>query len=309
MNCRLCDAALDDIFIDLGSAPPSNAFVTADRRDQPETRYPLKLFACRDCGLVQLPAHQDPAALFTSDYVYFSSFSASWLAHAERYVAQAVERLGLDARSQVVEIASNDGYLLQYVKARGIRCYGVEPTAGTAAAARARGIDSVQQFFGESLARELLATRGPADLIVANNVFAHVPDLNDFSAGLAGLLAPGGTLTLEFPHLLELVRHNQFDTIYHEHYSYFSLAAARRALARHGLAVWDVEQLPTRRIRAWRNCWPSRLRPRSTRRPRSARSSGAPTRRATRCSPSSTRPGPAACASPATAPPPRATRC
>lgn len=253
MKCRFCRAPLQDVFVDLGSAPPSNAFLQAGDLNAAEVWFPLKLYTCSLCQLVQVDEVQRHDALFSSDYVYFSSYSRSWLAHAERFVAQAVERLQLGADSLVVEIASNDGYLLQYVQARGIPCVGIEPTTGTAAAARERGIETVEQFFGESMARTFVQERRRADLIVANNVLAHVPDLNDFVSGLAAVLAPEGTITVEFPHLLQLVRQRQFDTIYHEHFSYFSLHTVQRIFAAHGLGIWDVEELSTHggSLRLW----------------------------------------------------------
>lgn len=245
MKCRFCQATLRDVFLDLGSAPPSNAFLSAGNLNAPETWFPLRLYTCSNCHLVQVDEVQKHDALFSGDYVYFSSYSRTWLAHAERYVAQAVERLGLNAQSLVMEVASNDGYLLQYVNARGIPCVGIEPTAGTAAAARARGIETIEQFFGERFARQFAATRRSADLVIGNNVLAHVPDLNDFVAGLAAVLAPEGVVTVEFPHLLQLVAQRQFDTVYHEHFSYFSFHTAQRVFAAHGLRIWDVEELPT----------------------------------------------------------------
>ena len=253
MKCRFCDIPLQDVFLDLGSAPPSNAFLRADKLDAAETWFPLKLFTCSQCQLVQLDELQKHDVLFSDDYVYFSSYSHSWLNHAEHYVAHAVDQLKLGRHSLVLEIASNDGYLLQYVKARGIPCVGIEPTASTAAAARERGIDTVEQFFGERSANEFTARRGKADLVVANNVLAHVPNLNDFVAGLAAALAADGTVTLEFPHLLQMVAQRQFDTIYHEHFSYFSFHTAQRVLSAHGLRVWDAEELPTHggSLRLW----------------------------------------------------------
>ncbi|TNJ35490.1 class I SAM-dependent methyltransferase [Arenimonas terrae] len=253
MNCRFCAAPLKDVFLDLGSAPPSNAYLDAAALRAPEAWFPLKLHTCTACRLVQVDEVQDHASIFSADYAYFSSYSRSWLAHAQAYVGLAVARLGLTPASWVVEIASNDGYLLQYVQTAGIPCLGVEPTRGTAEAARARGIETVQAFFGLAMARDLVAGRGQADLVVANNVLAHVPDLNDFVAGLAVVLAPGGTVTLEFPHLMQLVAQRQFDTVYHEHFSYFSLQTAVRVLAAHGLEVWDVEELPTHggSLRLW----------------------------------------------------------
>ena len=253
MKCRLCQAGLSDVFLDLGSAPPSNAFLREQDLAAPEAWYPLKLFTCRACHLVQVDEVQQHDALFSSDYVYFSSYSRSWLQHAERYVTKAAERLQLGPADLVVEIASNDGYLLQYVQQRGIPCIGIEPTTSTAAAAHARGIDTVERFFGRSFADEFAQARGKASLIIANNVLAHVPDLNDFVAGLAAALAASGCITVEFPHLLQLVAQRQFDTVYHEHFSYFSLHTVQQVFARHGLRLWDVEALPTHggSLRLW----------------------------------------------------------
>ncbi|MGA7437408.1 MAG: class I SAM-dependent methyltransferase [Luteibacter sp.] len=253
MKCRFCASPLSQVFLDLGAAPPSNAFLSEAMLAAPETYFPLKLYACGVCRLVQVDEVQSHDAIFDNDYVYFSSFSSSWLAHARRYVDRAVERLSLDSKSLVVEIASNDGYLLQYVNERGIPCVGVEPTGSTAEAARAKGIETIQRFFGLGFAQAFAAERGKADLIAGNNVFAHVPDVNDFSAGLAAALAPGGTVTLEFPHLMRLVAERQFDTVYHEHFSYFSFHTARAILAGAGLEVWDVEELPTHggSLRVW----------------------------------------------------------
>lgn len=253
MKCRFCQATLHDVFLDLGSAPPSNAFLSADDLNAPETYFPLRLYTCAECHLVQVDEVQKHDALFSSDYAYFSSYSRTWLAHAERFVADAVERLHLGPNNLVMEVASNDGYLLQYVKARGIPCIGVEPTAGTAAVARERGIETLGHFFGERFARDFIATRQQADLVIANNVLAHVPDLNDFVAGIKAVLAPGGTVTVEFPHLLQLVAQHQFDTVYHEHFSYFSFHTAQRIFASHGLRIWDVEELPTHggSLRLW----------------------------------------------------------
>jgi SAM-dependent methyltransferase len=253
MNCRSCGTPLTCEFLDLGTAPPSNAFLGADDLARPEAWFPLKLFACGKCHLVQVDEVQAHDKLFAPDYVYFSSYSRSWLDHAERFVALAVDRLGLGEASLVVEVASNDGYLLQFVAARGIPCLGIEPTEGTAQAARERGIETVVRFFGRELADELARTRGPADLIVGNNVLAHVPDINDFVAGIARLLSPEGVATLEFPHLLELVENRQFDTVYHEHFSYLSFHTVQRIFAAQGLRLWDVEALPTHggSLRVW----------------------------------------------------------
>jgi predicted TPR repeat methyltransferase len=245
MHCRHCQSPLTLPLIDLGSAPPSNAYVSAAGLVAPETWFPLRVLVCEQCWLAQTEDYAGREALFDGDYAYFSSFSTSWLAHAEQYVADMVERFALTSDSTVVEIAANDGYLLQYVKARGIPCYGVEPTASTAAAARAKGIEIHEAFFGTAYAKALAKAGRKADLIAANNVLAHVPDINDFVAGFAGLLKPDGVATFEFPHLLRLMRENQFDTIYHEHYSYLSLTAVQAIFERNGLRVFDVEELAT----------------------------------------------------------------
>ena len=253
MKCRFCDSPLDDVFLDLGSAPPSNAYLDEASLNAPETWFPLKLFTCPACRLVQVDEIQRASELFAPDYAYYSSISASWLAHARAYVDQVIPRLGLGAQSRVVEIASNDGYLLQYVSAAGVPCLGIEPTAGTANAARERGIETIIEFFGRRLGEALARERGPADLVVANNVLAHVPDINDFVGGIAALLGPAGVLTVEFPHLMQLVSKRQFDTVYHEHFSYFSLGTVQSILAAHGLRVWDVQTLTTHggSLRVW----------------------------------------------------------
>lgn len=245
MKCRHCAAPLQAPFLDLGSAPPSNAYLPVDRLDAPETWFPLRLLVCHACWLVQTVDFTSRDALFTADYAYFSSFSQSWLEHARQYVTEMTARLGLDASSCVVEVAANDGYLLQYVRDAGIPTYGIEPTAGTAATARAKGIEIVEAFFGVALGEKLAAEGRDADLIIANNVLAHVPDINDFVGGFARLLKPTGVATFEFPHLLEMVSRNQFDTAYHEHYSYLSLTAVERIFAANGLSVFDVQRLPT----------------------------------------------------------------
>ena len=247
--CRHCGSPLTEEVIDLGHQPPSNAYLTAEQLLGPEVTYPLKVFVCTHCWLVQLPAHAAAEELFTADYAYFSSTSSSWCAHAERFVDAAVKRLSLGPQSLVVELASNDGYLLQYVQQRGIPCLGIEPTHATAKAARAKGITTIERFFGVALAAEL----EPADLVVANNVLAHVPDINDFVAGIARLLKPTGRASIEFPHLLRLLAGNQFDTIYHEHYSYLSLRVVQRIAAAAGLEVVDVEELGTHggSLRVW----------------------------------------------------------
>jgi SAM-dependent methyltransferase len=253
MKCRFCAERLDQIFLDLGSAPPSNAYLTERALTRAEAWFPLKLWTCPACLLVQVDEVQDHAALFAPDYAYYSSISRSWLEHCRAHVERTRHRLTLDASSFVVEIASNDGYLLQYVRAAGIPCLGIEPTAGTAEAARSRGIDTWVEFFGQTLARRITSEHRSADLVIANNVLAHVPDINDFVAGIATLLAPQGVLTVEFPHLQKLIEERQFDTVYHEHFSYFSLSTVKRIFAAHGLRAWDVERLPTHggSLRVW----------------------------------------------------------
>lgn len=253
MKCRLCSAALSEVFLDLGGAPPSNAYLSEEALGAPEAYYPLKLFTCSECLLVQTDEVQSHTALFSPSYAYFSSYSRSWLIHAERYVDTAIVKLGLGKQSLVMEVASNDGYLLQYVAARGISCVGIEPTASTAAAARARGVETIEAFFSEMFAKTFVEQRCKADLIVANNVLAHVPDINDFIAGFAAALAPDGVLTVEFPHLQRLITERQFDTVYHEHFSYLSLHTVQRALSAHGLRIWDVERLSTHggSLRVW----------------------------------------------------------
>lgn len=245
MKCRHCAHPVTLPFLDLGSAPPSNAYLSPAALNAPEVWYPLRLLVCQHCWLVQTEDHAGREALFDADYAYFSAFSSSWLAHSRRYVTEMRTRLGLGPDSCVVEVAANDGYLLQYVQADGIPCYGIEPTASTAAAARGRGIEIVERFFGVALARELAGQGRQADLMAANNVLAHVPDINDFVAGFALLLKPGGVATFEFPHLLRMVRECQFDTAYHEHYSYLSLTAVRTIFAANGLTVFDVQHWPT----------------------------------------------------------------
>jgi len=253
LKCRHCTTELALTFIDLGNSPPSNAYLPEAALRAPEQYYPLRVLVCSQCWLAQTDDYADRDALFAPDYAYFSSYSSSWLAHAEAFVAAAVDRFGLDGKRCVVEVAANDGYLLQYVSARGIPCYGIEPTAGTATAARAKGLDIVEDFFGMALADRLAREGRQADLLVANNVLAHVPDINDFVAGFTRLLKPQGVASFEFPHLLRLVEGKQFDTIYHEHYSYLSLHAARVVLAANGLEVFDVEELPTHggSLRVW----------------------------------------------------------
>ena len=245
MKCRHCEAVLKTVFVDLGTAPPSNAYLNAEDLLRPEMFYPLKVMVCDVCWLVQTLDFADAQTLFTKDYAYFSSTSRSWVEHARQYCEAIIQRLRLGADSFVVEIASNDGYLLQHFRAAGVACLGIEPTDSTAAAAEALGIPVMRRFFGEELARELVQAGTVADLIVANNVYAHVPDINDFTRGLSMLLAPEGTITLEFPHLQRLIENKLFDTIYHEHYSYLSLSTVARIFASCGLRVYDVEELST----------------------------------------------------------------
>jgi SAM-dependent methyltransferase len=245
MSCRHCSATLGLELIDLGSSPPSNAYLTPEMLSAPEKTYPLRIMVCERCWLVQTLDFAQATELFSSEYAYFSSFSTTWLRHAERYVADMVERFGLDRTSHVVEIASNDGYLLQYVNARGIPCTGIEPTASTARAAREKGIETIEAFFGAEFGAALAAEGKQADLIAANNVLAHVPDINSFVAGFANLLKSDGVATFEFPHLLRLLAETQFDTIYHEHFSYLSLTAVQKIFGANGLAVFDVEEIPT----------------------------------------------------------------
>ncbi len=245
MKCRHCRAPLALKFVDLGSAPLSNAYMTEQALQAPERWYPLRVFVCSGCWLVQTQDDTYAEEIFTDDYAYFSSYSKTWLEHAERYVKKMVARLDLGASSLVIELGSNDGYLLQYVAGRGIPCLGIEPTASTAASARSKGVEVVEEFFGVNLGMELVNQGRQADLVVANNVLAHVPDINDFVSGIALLLKNSGIATFEFPHLLNLVTHNQFDTIYHEHYSYLSLLAVARIFEKNGLEVFEIEEIPT----------------------------------------------------------------
>jgi hypothetical protein len=241
--CRLCGAPLDAVFADLGASPLANSYLPPERLDAMEPFYQLRALVCERCFLVQLEEFETPAHIF-SEYAYFSSYSSTWLDHSRRYAEQMIERLALDGRSRIVELASNDGYLLQFFHGRGIPVLGIEPAANVAEAAVAQGIPTLVEFFGRSTARSL-AESSPADLLVGNNVLAHVPDLDDFVGGMKILLAPSGTVTMEFPHLMRLVEDGRWDTIYHEHFSYFSFLTASRAFAAHGLRLFDVEELPT----------------------------------------------------------------
>ena len=245
MNCRHCGEVLKHTFLDLGFAPPSNSYLSEAELSAPEIYFPLKLKVCDSCWLVQTEDYAKAELFFSKDYAYFSSTSTSWLEHAARYAMNMTERLGLGADSFVIEVASNDGYLLKNFLAAGIPCLGIEPTASTAAAAEQLGIPVLREFFGEALGQQLAREGRQADLIAGNNVYAHVPDINDFTRGLKAALKPNGTITLEFPHLMRLIEHTQFDTVYHEHFSYLSLHTVSRIFSAAGLRVCDVEELPT----------------------------------------------------------------
>jgi len=245
MNCRHCGLPLEHLFLDLGTAPPSNAYLSADELKTPELKFPLRIFVCDHCWLVQTEDYACSDELFTKDYAYFSSTSAGWLKHAQDYCEMISDRLKLNRESFVIEIASNDGYLLKNFVTADIPCLGIEPTDSTADAAEELGVPVMREFFGSRLADRLIQEGKQADLIIGNNVFAHVPDINNFTVGLKMVLKPGGTVTLEFPHLLNLIRLNQFDTVYHEHYSYLSLYSVQKIFEKAGLRVYDVEQLST----------------------------------------------------------------
>jgi len=250
-TCRFCNSELEKPFLDLGMQPSANSLLSETHLRKikagefPEPVSPLRVLVCGDCWLVQLADFSSPQDLFTDDYVYYSSFSASWVAHARRYVEMITDRLGLDGGSQVVEIASNDGYLLQHFVASGIPCYGIDPAAKAAHEAKKKGIETIVDFFGKKTATQLADTRGKADLILGNNVLAHVPTINDFVAGLGQLLNATGVITMEFPHLAKLIENTQFDTIYDEHYFYLSLLSVQKIFAAHDLTVFDVEEIPT----------------------------------------------------------------
>ncbi|MEI6311421.1 MAG: class I SAM-dependent methyltransferase [Bacteroidota bacterium] len=243
MNCRHCNQPLSHVFCDLQTCPPSNAMVKAEKLNHPENYFPLKIFTCEKCWLVQVDELEKAEAIFNDEYTYFSSYSTSWLAHAKAYTDYMTERFHYNQNSLVVEIASNDGYLLQYFKEKNIPVLGVEPTANTATVAKEKGIESIVDFFGSKLAEEKLSEK--ADLILGNNVLAHVPDINDFVKGVKIALKPNGVNTFEFPHLCKLVELNQFDTIYHEHFSYLSLTAIKSIFEKQGLEVFDVQEIPT----------------------------------------------------------------
>jgi 2-polyprenyl-3-methyl-5-hydroxy-6-metoxy-1,4-benzoquinol methylase len=245
MNCRFCQNPVSREFIDLVNSPPSNAYLTAKQLDEPEVFYPLRVFVCEKCLLVQIDEHKKADEIFDQNYAYFSSFSKTWLEHSQKYVEMMCRRFGFDKNSQVIEIASNDGYLLQFFHQKGVPVLGIEPTSNTANAAREKGIETWTEFFGTRLAEKLTEKNRQADLLLGNNVLAHVPNINDFVSGLKIALKQNGVITMEFPHLLELVENNQFDTIYHEHFSYFSFHTVRQLFAAHGLEIFDVEELAT----------------------------------------------------------------
>jgi SAM-dependent methyltransferase len=245
MKCRHCSVELKHTFVDLGSSPPSNAYLSKEALKKVEEFYPLKVMVCNNCWLVQTEDFVKADTMFASDYAYFSSYSTSWLDHAKDYVDKVSSKFYLNNMSKVVEVAANDGYLLQYIRDKNIPCYGIEPTYGTAQAAREKGIEIVEDFFGVDLACRLEKQGRQADLMIANNVLAHVPDINDFVKGFSIMLKPNGVVTFEFPHVLNLINNNQFDTIYHEHYSYLSFTAVCNICDFNGLSVFDVEEIPT----------------------------------------------------------------
>lgn len=241
MNCRFCNSKLNNVFVDLINSPASNSYLKQLELNEPEIFYPLKIFVCDSCKLVQIDEYKKSDDIFNGDYAYFSSFSTSWLNHANKYVNMITKKLLLDDTSHVIEIASNDGYLLQYFKEKNIPCLGIEPTSSTATVAKEKGIDVIEDFFSHELSKNLKK----ADLILGNNVLAHVPDINDFVAGLKESLKENGTITMEFPHILRLIEEKQFDTIYHEHFSYFSLLTIVEIFKKQGLDIYDVEELQT----------------------------------------------------------------
>lgn len=245
MKCRFCQAELKNVFIDLFNAPASNSFLTERQLNEPEMYYPLKVYTCSQCFLVQIDEYKKSDAIFDSSYVYFSSYSTSWLEHARNYTEMMIERFGYGSQSQVIEIASNDGYLLQYFVQKNIPVLGIEPTSNTAEVAKTKGVSSVVDFFGVRLATELAEKNIKADLLLGNNVLAHVPDIIDFTKGLKIILSEGGVVTMEFPHLVKLVENNQFDTIYHEHFSYLSFTTVKKIFEAAGLQMFDVEEIPT----------------------------------------------------------------
>ena len=245
MKCRFCNTELSAVFIDLNNSPASNSFLKEEELNEPETFYPLKVYTCHQCFLVQVDEYKKSDAIFNSDYVYFSSYSSSWLKHAKAYTDTMTSRFGYTGQSLVIEVASNDGYLLQYFKEKNIPVLGIEPTANTAKVAVSKGIESVVDFFGVRLAKQLVAKNIKADLLLGNNVLAHVPDIVDFVGGMKIILKEAGVVTMEFPHLMQLVDNNQFDTIYHEHFSYLSFTTVQQVFASQGLELFDVDEIPT----------------------------------------------------------------
>ena len=245
MNCRFCQAPLVHVFIDLGNSPPSNSFLKTEELNEPEVFYPLKVYTCDQCFLVQVDEYKESEAIFNNEYVYFSSYSTSWLEHSRQYVEMMMQRFPFNSQSLVIEIASNDGYLLQYFKEKLIPVLGIEPTANTAEEAVRRGVDTLVEFFGSELALQLQKKGYLADLVLGNNVLAHVPDIVDFVEGMKIILKPTGVITMEFPHLMQLVDNRQFDTIYHEHFSYLSLTTVKMIFDAQGLTIFDVQELPT----------------------------------------------------------------
>jgi hypothetical protein len=245
MNCRFCKNELKDVFIDLINSPASNSFLSKEELNEPETFYPLKVYTCANCFLVQVDEYKKSDAIFDSNYVYFSSYSTSWLAHAKKYTEQMIERFKFNETSLVIEIASNDGYLLQYFKEGNVPVLGIEPTANTAKVSIEKGIENVIDFFGVRLATKLAAENKKADLLLGNNVLAHVPDMLDFVGGMKIILKDTGVITMEFPHLMQLVDNNQFDTIYHEHFSYISFYTVKQIFESQGLQMFDVQEIPT----------------------------------------------------------------
>lgn len=245
MNCRFCNTNLDVEFIDLVASPPSNSYLRKDQLHDAETYYPLNVYVCSKCLLVQIDEYKNNEEIFNEDYAYFSSYSTSWLKHCESYVKMISQKLNLSNESHIIEIASNDGYLLQYFKKENIPCLGIEPTSNTAEIAKQKGIETIVDFFSSKLANELIKNKKGADLIIGNNVLAHDPSLNDLVEGLHIVLNKEGVVNMEFPHIMQLIKHNQFDTIYHEHFSYFSLYAIIQIFKAHKLDIFDVEELST----------------------------------------------------------------
>ncbi len=245
MKCRFCKTDLEHVFIDLVNSPPSNSFLNSEQLNEPEIFYPLKVFTCHECFLVQIDEYKKSDEIFSNDYVYFSSYSTSWLDHSKHYTDLMAQRFKLNEKSKVIEIASNDGYLLQYFVEKKIPVLGIEPTANTAEVARKKGIETITDFFGVRLANALAAGNTKADLLLGNNVLAHVPDIVDFVGGMKTILKTSGVITMEFPHLMQLVDNNQFDTIYHEHFSYLSFHTVIKIFESKGLKLFDVEEMPT----------------------------------------------------------------